>query len=51
MRAGVAAGTAEPRTVALVPFAVPRLGELLGRELISRRVDVSLGETLLRVVR
>jgi 2',3'-cyclic-nucleotide 2'-phosphodiesterase (5'-nucleotidase family) len=51
MRAGVAAGPGEPRTVALVPFAVPRLGELLGRELTSRRVDVSLGETLLRVVR
>jgi 2',3'-cyclic-nucleotide 2'-phosphodiesterase (5'-nucleotidase family) len=41
MPAGHATATDDPRTVALMPFVVRRLGELLGRDLEARQTEVS----------
>jgi 2',3'-cyclic-nucleotide 2'-phosphodiesterase (5'-nucleotidase family) len=50
MRAGVSAGNGEPRTVAVVPWVVPRLAELLGRDLASEPAGEGARSALLRVL-
>jgi 2',3'-cyclic-nucleotide 2'-phosphodiesterase (5'-nucleotidase family) len=50
MPAGVSAGTGEPGTVAVMPWVVPRLAELLGRDLVSEPGSGGARAALLRVL-
>ena len=50
MRAGVSAGDGEAGTVAVVPWVVPRLAELLGRDLASEPATGGARAALLRVL-
>jgi 2',3'-cyclic-nucleotide 2'-phosphodiesterase (5'-nucleotidase family) len=50
MRAGVSVGTREPEAVAVMPWVVPRLGELLGRDLVSEPAATGAREALVRVL-
>jgi hypothetical protein len=50
MPAGVSVGAGEPATVAVMPWVVPRLAELLGRELPSERATTGAREALLRTL-
>ena len=50
MPAGVSAGNGEPGTVAVMPWVVPRLAELLGRDLVSERASGGARAALLRVL-
>ncbi|HJU00633.1 MAG TPA: hypothetical protein VJ966_05430, partial [Actinomycetes bacterium] len=50
MPAGISAGNGDPETVAVVPWVVPRLAELLGRELVSEPASGGARAALLRVL-
>jgi hypothetical protein len=50
MPAGVSAGNGEPETLAVVPWVVPRLAELLGRDLPSEPATGGARAALLRVL-
>jgi hypothetical protein len=50
MPAGVSAGNGEPETVAVMPWVVPRLAELLGRDLVSEPATGGARAALLRVL-
>ena len=50
MRAGVSAGTADPDSVAVMPCVVPRLAELLERDLVTERAATGARTALLRVL-
>jgi 2',3'-cyclic-nucleotide 2'-phosphodiesterase (5'-nucleotidase family) len=50
MPAGVSAGNGEPETVAVMPWVVPRLAELLGRDLVSEPASGGARAALLRVL-
>jgi hypothetical protein len=50
MPAGVSAGTDEPETAAVLPWVVPRLAELLGRDLVSEPATGGTRAALLRVL-
>jgi 2',3'-cyclic-nucleotide 2'-phosphodiesterase (5'-nucleotidase family) len=50
MRAGVGVGDGEPGTVAVMPWVVPRLAELLGRDLVSEPASGGARAALLRVL-
>jgi 2',3'-cyclic-nucleotide 2'-phosphodiesterase (5'-nucleotidase family) len=50
MRAGVSVGAGEPGTVAVMPWVVPRLGELLGRELASEPATAGARAALARAL-
>jgi 2',3'-cyclic-nucleotide 2'-phosphodiesterase (5'-nucleotidase family) len=50
MPAGVSAGNGEPSTVAVVPWVVPRLAELLGRDLAGEPAGEGARAALLRVL-
>ncbi|HEV3464458.1 MAG TPA: hypothetical protein VG846_10815, partial [Actinomycetota bacterium] len=50
MRAGVSVATREPEAVAVMPWVVPRLGELLGRDLVSEPAATGAREALIRVL-
>ena len=50
MSAGVSAGAGAPRSLAVMPWVVPRLGELLGRELASEPAATGARAALLRVL-
>jgi len=50
MPAGVSAGNGEPETVAVMPWVVPRLAELLGRDLVSEPATGRARAALLRVL-
>ena len=50
MPAGVSAANGEPETVAVVPWVVPRLAELLGRDLVSEPASGGARAALLRVL-
>jgi 2',3'-cyclic-nucleotide 2'-phosphodiesterase (5'-nucleotidase family) len=50
MPAGVSAGNGEPGTVAVMPWVVPRLAELLGRDLVSEPASGGARAALLRVL-
>jgi hypothetical protein len=50
MRAGVSAGNEDTDTVAVMPWVVPRLAELLGRDLVSEPSDTGAREGLLRAL-
>ena len=50
MPAGVSAGNGEPGTVAVMPWVVPRLAELLGRDLVSEPATGGARAALLRVL-
>jgi 2',3'-cyclic-nucleotide 2'-phosphodiesterase (5'-nucleotidase family) len=50
MPAGVSAGPGEPETLAVMPWVVPRLAELLGRDLVSEPGSGGARAALLRVL-
>jgi 2',3'-cyclic-nucleotide 2'-phosphodiesterase (5'-nucleotidase family) len=50
MRAGVSVGNGEPEAVAVMPWVVPRLGELLGRDLVSEPAATGAREALVQVL-
>ena len=50
MPAGVSASNGQPETVAVMPWLVPRLAELLGRELASEPASGGARAALLRVL-
>ena len=50
MPAGVSAGAGAPRSLAVMPWVVPRLGELLGRELAGEPAATGARAALLRVL-
>ena len=50
MPAGLSAGNGEPETVAVVPWALPRLAELLGRDLVGEPASGGARAALLRVL-
>jgi hypothetical protein len=51
MPAGISTGTTSPRTVAMLPHIVPRLGELLGRPLSAEPGAGGARAGLIRLVR
>jgi 2',3'-cyclic-nucleotide 2'-phosphodiesterase (5'-nucleotidase family) len=50
MPAGVSVGPGEPESVAVMPWVVPRLGELLGRDLVSEAATTGARAALLRTL-
>jgi 2',3'-cyclic-nucleotide 2'-phosphodiesterase (5'-nucleotidase family) len=50
MRAGVSAGTADPDAVAVMPWVVPRLAELLDRDLVTELAATGARTALLRAL-
>ena len=50
MPAGVSAGNGEPGTVAVMPWVVPRLAEVLGRDLVSEPASGGARAALLRAL-
>jgi hypothetical protein len=50
MPAGLSAGAGEPGSVAVMPWVVPRLGELLGREPVGEPATTGARAALLRVL-
>ena len=50
MPAGVSVGPGQPHTVAVMPWVVPRLGELLGRDLVTEPATTGAREALLRTL-
>jgi 2',3'-cyclic-nucleotide 2'-phosphodiesterase (5'-nucleotidase family) len=50
MPAGVSVGTADPDAVAVVPWVVPRLAELLDRDLVTEPAATGARTALLRVL-
>jgi hypothetical protein len=50
MPAGVSIGDREPEAVAVMPWVVPRLAELLGRELVSEPATTGARDALLQVM-
>jgi 2',3'-cyclic-nucleotide 2'-phosphodiesterase (5'-nucleotidase family) len=51
MPAGVSVGAGEPDAVAVMPWVVPRLAELLGRDLVSEPATTGARDALLQVMR
>jgi 2',3'-cyclic-nucleotide 2'-phosphodiesterase (5'-nucleotidase family) len=50
MPAGVSIGAGEPDSVAVMPWVVPRLAELLGRDLVSEPATTGARDALLQVM-
>jgi 2',3'-cyclic-nucleotide 2'-phosphodiesterase (5'-nucleotidase family) len=50
MPAGVSVGPGQPHTVAVMSWVVPRLGELLGRDLVTEPATTGAREALLRTL-
>jgi hypothetical protein len=51
MPAGVSSRRADPSTVAVLPFVVPRLAELLGRDLVGEPAGTGARDALADVLR
>jgi hypothetical protein len=51
MPAGTSTDSADPRTVAVLPHIVPRLGELLGRDLVSEPAPIGARAGLIQTLR
>ena len=50
MPAGISAGTGDPDSVAVMPWVVPRLSELLGRDLGAEPATTGAREALVRAL-